>query len=118
MGIIATDKRTLSGYLVGIGKRRADGSEDFQSIKPVKNMIVKQGLNNWLRYNNSNSALLHTSSMQTIFQWPISNIEYCLYGLGNAANDFATTTELASLPNQTPYNSKKDRLAILWNRPI
>ena len=109
MGIITTDKRTLSGYLVGIGKRRADGSEDFQFIKPVKNMIVKQGLNNWLRYNGGNNLLPPNLTPQTseAFTWPTKNINYCLFGLSNAANDFATTTELAQLPNIGPYNTKK-----------
>lgn len=104
--IITKDTRTLSGYLVGIGKIHPDGSQDYQNIKPVKNMIVKQGLNNWLRYNGSNAQLIVATNSE-LFSWPVKNIEYCLFGLSNAANDFATTTELAQLPNINPYNTKK-----------
>lgn len=119
MGIIATDKRTLSGYLVGIGKRRADGSEDFQFIKPVKNMIVKQGLNNWLRYNGGNTLLAPAAQYASeIWKWPAKNIDYCLFGLSNAANDFETTTELAQLPNINPYSTKKTSWPYCGSRPF
>ena len=116
MGTIVTDKRTLSGYLVGIGKRRPDGSEDYQSIKPVKNMIVKQGLNNWLRYNNGNTLL--AISNDAAYEWPLRNIDYCLYGFENTANDFANTTDLAHPASISPYNTKKSGVPYCGSAPF
>lgn len=117
--IITKDTRTLSGYLVGIGKIHPDGSQDYQNIKPIKNMIVKQGLNNWLRYDGNDSllapAILQTSNVWT---WPAKHIDYCLFGLSNAANDFATTTELSQLPNINPYNTKKTSWPYCGTRPF
>ena len=100
------DKRLLSGYLVGIGKVRADGSQEYHKIPPVKNMIVKQGLNNWLRYNGGNTKLNPRSQMSTIRNYPALNIDYCSYGTGGSSNDFAAITDLES-SQVTPYNTKK-----------
>lgn len=116
--IITKDTRTLSGYLVGIGKIHKDGSEDYQRIKPIKNMIVKQGLNNWLRYNG-NDSLLAPATAQTseVWTWPAKHIDYCLFGLSNDANDFATTIELSQLPNINPYNTKRTSWPYCGTRP-
>lgn len=100
------DKRLLSGYLVGIGKVRADGSQEYHKIPPVKNMIVKQGLNNWLRYNGGNTKLSADNQFDTINKYPALNIDYCSYGTGDSPNDFVTTTNLEA-SQATPYNTKK-----------
>lgn len=116
--IITTDTRTLSGYLVGIGKIHKDGSEDYQIIKPIKNMIVKQGLNNWLRYNGNDSLLApQTDQTSEVWSWPAKHIDYCLFGLSNDANDFATTTELAQLPNINPYKTKRTSWPYCGTKP-
>lgn len=116
MGFLTTDKRTLSGYLVGIGKQRADGSVDYQSIKPVKNTIVKQGLNNWLRYNNSDTLL--ALSNNAVYEWPIRNIDYCLYGFDNTANDFENTTDLVQPASLSPYATKKSGTPYCGSAPF
>lgn len=103
------DKRLLSGYLVGIGKVRADGSQEYHKIPPVKNMIVKQGLNNWLRYNGNNSTkfdMTNVSQKSILATLPAANIDYCAYGTGNTPNDFVNTTELTAR-SVSPYNTKK-----------
>lgn len=103
------DKRLLSGYLVGIGKVRADGSQEYHKIPPVKNMIVKQGLNNWLRYNGSNSQKLsvtNNSEYNELISYPGKHLNYCAYGTSNATSDFVNTTDLVA-PAVSPYTTKK-----------
>lgn len=99
-------KNILSGYLVGIGKVRADGSLEYHKIPPVKNMIVKQGLNNWLRYNGNNSPIDFRNQSNVGTKYPAGNIEYCSYGTGNETNNFVTTTDLSS-QCVAPYATKK-----------
>lgn len=104
-----TDKRLLSGYLVGIGKVRADGRQEYHKIPPVKNMIVKQGLNNWLRYNGSNSQKLsvtNDSEYNELTSYPGKHLNYCAYGTSNDVSDFVSTTDLVA-PAVSPYTTKK-----------
>lgn len=107
--MICTKRQSMSGYLVGIGKIRPDGSETYNLIEPVKNMIVKQGLNNWLRIDGNNSLTARADQTATYNQYryhPMYNIEYCAYGSSNAANVFENTTDLSNAL-VTPYNTKK-----------
>ncbi|MBO7412773.1 MAG: hypothetical protein J6U20_03810 [Fibrobacter sp.] len=94
------NKSTFSGYLVGIGKIRKDGSMDYRELeRPVKNMIVKQGLNNFLRYNGSDTALASFSGYNNENYYKLAaycfwGFQWCAYGDSNSASVFATTTEL------------------------
>jgi len=106
------NRTTFSGYLVGIGKIRKDGSMDYRKLeRPVKNMIVKQGLNNFLRYNGSDTALTSFSNFQTNDDYKLAaycfqGFQWCAYGDSNSASVFATTTELGHrLVDQ--YTTKK-----------
>lgn len=107
--MICTKRQSMSGYLVGIGKIRPDGSETYNLIKPVKNMIVKQGLNNWLRIDGNNNLTARADITATYNQYryhPMRNIEYCAYGSSNAANVFESTTDLSNAI-VSPYSTKK-----------
>lgn len=51
-------EQTLHGLVVGLGKIRKDGSKEFRWLdKPIHNRIVSGGLDYWLTYNGSNSAI-------------------------------------------------------------
>ena len=98
---------TLSGYVVGLGKVRADGSVEYRELeKPIKNTIVKQGLNKWLTHNGSNSAIVQGLS-GICTQLPTSDIRAMCFGTSAIQTDFAVTTDLytPSLPvYETLYN--------------
>ena len=82
---------TLSGYLVGIGKKLADGSTEYKALdKPVKNIIVKQGLNDFMMFEGSTGVALHQNNLRFEF------LAYCRYGSSNTPTDFATTSDLVA----------------------
>jgi hypothetical protein len=98
-----SNSSTFSGYLVGIGKITKDGAMDHRFLDtPIKNMIVKQGLNNWLRYNGSDTALINADylnsadSVSRAFGYPLENIQWCAYGSSNSPSNFANTVELGN----------------------
>ena len=50
------DSTHLGGYLVGIGKIKANGEMEYKELEtPIKNKIVSSGLNHLLMYNGSPS---------------------------------------------------------------
>lgn len=96
---------TLSGYIVGLGKVRADGSVEYQELKePVKNTIVKQGLNKWFTHNGSNSAIVQGADGDSKIL-PTSAIRAMRYGISSTPTNFATTTELFSPEGSGPYDT-------------
>lgn len=96
---------TLSGYVVGLGKVRADGSVEYRELdKPIKNTIVKQGLNKWLTHNGSNSAIVQNSDYDRV-GFPTVDIRAMCYGTSGNPTDFATTTDLISKSMPTPYET-------------
>ena len=104
--MLINNQNYLHGRLVGIGKIRKDGSREFRFLeKPINNMILRCGLNEFMTYNGSNSA---TSSPSFGTKEPWSIIEYCGYGTSGAVNDFANTNTLAS-PAITPYSTREQR---------
>lgn len=57
------DSTHLGGYLVGIGKIKANGEMEYKELEtPIKNKIVNSGLNHLLMYNGSPSATLNENS--------------------------------------------------------
>ena len=107
-----SNSSTFSGYLVGIGKITKDGAMEHRFLDtPIKNMIVKQGLNNWLRYNGSDTAKIYVQNMSLgdvykAFAYPLENIQWCAYGSSNSPSNFANTVDLGNrLVNQ--YTTKK-----------
>lgn len=55
------DSTHLGGYLVGIGKIKANGEMEYKELEtPIKNKIVNSGLNHLLMYNGSPSSTLTT----------------------------------------------------------
>ena len=104
--MLINNQNYLHGRLVGIGKIRKDGSREFRFLeKPINNMILRCGLNEFMTYNGSNSA---TSAPAFDTKEPWSIIEYCGFGTSGAANDFANTNTLAS-PTITPYSTREQR---------
>lgn len=104
--MLVNKQNYLHGRLVGIGKIRKNGSREFRFLeKPINNMILRCGLNEFMTYNGSNSAtvLPNSSGMNT---WNV--IEYCGFGTGGDANDFATTNNLQSIVGN-PYNTRFER---------
>lgn len=82
---------TLSGYLVGIGKKLADGSTEYKALdKPVKNIIVKQGLNDFMMFEGSTGVAPSQNNLSFDF------LAYCRYGSSNTPTDFATTSDLVA----------------------
>lgn len=92
----------LGGYLVGLGKRRVDGSEEYTVLeKPIHNKIVSTGLDHLLRYNGSNTDTAEASS-DSIYAPLWGNgyyssahkgvLCYAAFGTGNTATTFNTTT--------------------------
>jgi hypothetical protein len=107
-----SNSSTFSGYLVGIGKITKDGAMEHKFLDtPIKNMIVKQGLNNWLRYNGSDTARINIQNRYLgdtykDFAYPLENIQWCAYGSSDSPSNFANTVELGNrLVNQ--YTTKK-----------
>ena len=95
---------TLSGYVVGLGKVRADGSVEYRELeKPIKNTIVKQGLNKWLTHNGSNSAIVQDASGDSK-ELPTSAIRAMCFGISSISTDFANTTDLFS-PSMPIYDT-------------
>lgn len=96
---------TLSGYVVGLGKVRADGSVEYRELdEPIKNTIVKQGLNKWFTHNGSNSAIVQSADGDSK-DLPTSAIRAMCYGTSGNPTDFATTTDLISKSMPTPYET-------------
>lgn len=95
---------TLSGYVVGLGKVRADGSVEYRELdKPIKNTIVKQGLNKWLTHNGSNSAIVQGPDGDSK-KLPTSAIRAMCIGSSSNITDFATTIDLVS-PSMPVYET-------------
>lgn len=104
--MLINNQNYLHGRLVGIGKIRKDGSREFRFLeKPINNMILRCGLNEFMTYNGSNSA---TSVPSFASKEPWSIIEYCGFGTGNQSNDFANTVSLEN-PVITPYSTREQR---------
>lgn len=108
----------LCGQLVGIGTIDRNKNIDFKWLdKPIKNMIVKQGLNNMLMFDGSTTSTLAVSNgsygiynYNTIVEpW---GMEYCRPGTGQTANDFATTTDL-----EAPISSIQHYKTVALNWP-
>lgn len=96
---------TLSGYVVGLGKVRADGSVEYRELdEPIKNTIVKQGLNKWFTHNGSNSAIVQNPDYDRV-GFPTVDIRAMCYGTSGNPTDFATTTDLISKSMPTPYET-------------
>lgn len=97
----------LSGYVVGLGKVRADGSTEYRLLeKPIKNTIVKQGLNKWFTHNGNNSSIVSGADGDSKIL-PTANIRGMTFGDGGSATDFATTTDLTTKAQpvyETLYN--------------
>lgn len=90
---------SLSGYLVGIGKNLADGSTEYKTLdKPVKNIIVKQGLNDFMMFEGSSGVASNNNNLRFEF------LAYCRYGSSNTPTDFATTSDLV-LPIGSTYTT-------------
>lgn len=54
--MVIEQKTVIGGEIVGIGKIRADGSEDFKWLKdPIHNQITTKGIDNLLMWNGSNT---------------------------------------------------------------
>lgn len=52
--MVIEQKTVIGGEIVGIGKIRADGSEDFKWLKnPIHNQITTKGIDNLLMWNGS-----------------------------------------------------------------
>jgi hypothetical protein len=101
--MIIQRKTLIGGHLVGIGKIKKDGSMEYHEVD-IHNMITKDGLNTFFKYNNSNSAvreLDYSSAFRNISPWFC--LEYCAYGTGSDVNDFVNTTDLTS--QQAIYNT-------------
>ena len=82
---------SLSGYIVGIGKKLADGSTEYKALdKPVKNIIVKQGLNDFMMFEGSTGVAPNQNNLNFEF------LSYCRYGSSNTPTDFATTSDLVA----------------------
>lgn len=104
--MLISNQNYLHGRLVGIGKIRKDGSREFRFLeKPINNMILRCGLNEFMTYNGSNSASVLPSS-NDMNPWKV--IEYCGFGTGGDANDFELTNDLQSIAG-SPYNTREDR---------
>lgn len=105
--MLINNQNYLHGRLVGIGKIRKDSSREFRFLeKPINNMILRCGLNEFMTYNGSNSA---TSYPDFAIKEPWSIIEYCGFGTGNQSNDFANTVALEH-PVITPYSTRELRV--------
>ena len=101
--MLISNQNYLHGRLVGIGKIRKDGSREFRFLeKPINNMILRCGLNEFMTYNGSNTAVLNSSNGRTA--WYV--IDYCGFGTGGSTNDFANTTALESSAI-TPYVNRE-----------
>lgn len=104
--MLINNQNYLHGRLVGIGKIRKDGSSEFQFLeKPINNMILRCGLNEFMTYNGSNSASVSPSSTN-MNPWNV--IRFCGFGTGGDANDFALTNNLQSIVGN-PYNTRFER---------
>lgn len=54
--MVIEQKTVIGGEIVGIGKIRADGSEEFKWLKdPIHNQITTTGIDNLLMWNGTNS---------------------------------------------------------------
>ena len=97
----------ISGYIVGLGKICKDGSTEYRELeRPIKNMIVKQGLNKWFTHNGSNSAIYQKNNPDI---YPTFAIRAMSFGSSGDSNNFATTTELVNrsvAPYETLYGSR------------
>lgn len=103
--MLINNQNYLHGRLVGIGKIRKDGSREFRFLeKPINNMILRCGLNEFMTYNGSNTAVLNASNGRTA----LYVIDYCGFGSGGSTNDFANTTALESSAI-TPYVDREYR---------
>lgn len=102
---------SLGGQLIGIGTIDCNNNMNYKWLdEPIKNMIVKQGLNNMLMFDGSTTstkAVSNSSGYSTynaiIEPW---GMEYCLVGSGQTPNDFATTVDLeAPISSISHYNT-------------
>ncbi len=128
MSNIIKDEITLHGHLVGIGKIRKDGSEDFHWLeKPIHNKIVAQGLDYLFQQNGSDNVLSYGSydypyvNASTMFATNTANyqyaynlstgtytigcLEYMAYGNGTGSTEFNMTDLVSRISDYS--NSKK-----------
>lgn len=104
--MLINNQNYLHGRLVGIGKIRKDGSREFRFLeKPINNMILRCGLNEFMTYNGSNTNVLNPASNNMT---SLNVIEYCGFGTGNQSNDFANTVSLEN-PVINPYSTREQR---------
>ena len=106
--MLINNQNYLHGRLVGIGKIRKDGSREFRFLeKPINNMILRCGLNEFMTYNGSNSATLQpTYDAETGGVFDV--VRYCGFGTGNQSNNFADTNSL-QIPSINPYSTREAR---------
>lgn len=106
--MLINNQNYLHGRLVGIGKIRKDGSREFRFLeKPINNMILRCGLNEFMTYNGSNSATLQpTYDANTGGVFNVAR--YCGFGTGNQPNNFADTNSLQN-PSINPYSTREAR---------
>ena len=119
MGNIIKDETTLHGRLVGIGKVRKDGSEEFRWLeKPIHNKIVAQGLDYLFQQNGSDNVISNASSQRaadncsTMFAtstcyrgagntstgtFTYGCLEYMAYGNGTGPSEFNMTDLVSRL---------------------
>ena len=106
--MLINNKNYLHGRLVGIGKIRKDGSREFRFLeKPINNMILRCGLNEFMTYNGSNSATLQPTYATTT-GGVFDVVRYCGFGIGNQSNNFADTNSLQN-PSINPYSTREAR---------
>ena len=104
--MLINNQNYLHGRLVGIGKIRKDGSREFRFLeKPINNMILRCGLNEFMTYNGSNSA---TTIPTYRGAGAFDIIKYCGFGLGSSSNDFSLTNDLESSA-VNPYSTRESR---------
>lgn len=91
----------LHGQITGIGKVTADGQTYYRELeRPIKNTIVKAGLNEFMTHDGTLNTLYSGSNPNE----PLNCFEYAGYGTSSSPTDFATTINLVS-PEVTPSNT-------------
>lgn len=91
----------LHGQITGIGKVTPDGQTYYRELeRPIKNTIVKAGLNEFMTHDGTLNTLYSGNSPEE----PLNCFEYAGYGTSSSPTDFATTIGLVALEG-TPSNT-------------
>lgn len=109
--MIINETTKLEGYIVGIGKVKTDGTEEFKWLdNPKHNRIVSTGLDHLLCYNGSTTGFYNNSRSESPALW-LGNLNthygvlsFCKIGTGKNETQF-TDTDL-----QTPVTSLTSNL--------